>query len=568
MELQTMSHHIARTSSQKSSQNISDLLKRICLQAMDLLTCIYLFVIIVALPLYNKGSYAQIGTDKRNFLNGYLQLHAYILMGLLVLWLICILISSLSHSKSAKALPPLKNRLTAFFRQTTLTDKMVACYFLAVLISTLCTDYPDMIPLGASGWTMGTMMQLSLAAGYFLISRAWTRRLWIVLLMLPVSFVLFALGFCNRFGLWPIAMEYSENPQFLSLAGNINWYCGYLVTILFGGVYLLWSDYFPKRWQRFLLHLYLLTGFASLVTNGSSSGILTLIVILLVLMLMSVSDGIRMERFFEIALLFSLSCLFTLGIRLLYPDAITYQETTNNLFTNTLLPVMLTFLALVGWLLLHWLTVTGRYPVRFFRFAGKLIALLSIAAVAVYVILLICNTHKPGSIGMLSSHPMFTFSREWGSRRGATWMAGWMAFTEQPLLRKLIGVGPDCMPGYLYRDSSAPLLSLLEAVWPGTTLSNAHNEWLTVLVNLGGLGLFCYAGLILSAVTAFLKTGIRNTLPHASLIGACGLAILAYTVHNIVSFQQVLNQPAMFVILGIGAAYSRTLSKGSGTNKV
>ena len=37
-----------------------------------------------------------------------------------------------------------------------------------------------------------------------------------------------------------------------------------------------------------------------------------------------------------------------------------------------------------------------------------------------------------------------------------------------------------------------------------------------------------------------------------------GLAILAYSIHNLVSFQQVLNEPAMFVILGIGAAYTRT----------
>ena len=44
--------------------------------------------------------------------------------------------------------------------------------------------------------------------------------------------------------------------------------------------------------------------------------------------------------------------------------------------------------------------------------------------------------------------------------------------------------------------------------------------------------------------------------PFHSLVGACGLSVLAYSIHNIVSFQQVLNEPAMFVILAIGASYS------------
>lgn len=49
----------------------------------------------------------------------------------------------------------------------------------------------------------------------------------------------FSLGYVNKFGLLPVDPEY-VTPSFISTIGNINWYCGYLVTILFGGVYLLW----------------------------------------------------------------------------------------------------------------------------------------------------------------------------------------------------------------------------------------------------------------------------------------------------------------------------------------
>ena len=35
------------------------------------------------------------------------------------------------------------------------------------------------------------------------------------------------------------------------------------------------------------------------------------------------------------------------------------------------------------------------------------------------------------------------------------------------------------------------------------------------------------------------------------LTGACKLAVVAYAVHNLFSFQQVLNTPLMFILLGM-----------------
>lgn len=545
-------------STQKSQQkSLFTLPDKLLSHALELLTGIYMLVVIVALPLYNKRSYAQIGTDKRTFFNDYLLLHSKALILLLLLYLSIVLIRFLWKQRKDLSFAFLKKTACTIWKQLTLTDKFMIAYAISVFLAAVFTEYKDLALLGSLGWTMGTLMQFSLVSGYFLISRTRGNRMWIIMLLLPVSLLLFLLGYCNRFGLWPIAFEYSENPQFLSLAGNINWYCGYLVTVLFGAVYLHWADCLNKTWQNYLLRLYLFIGFATLVTNGSSSGILSLGGAFLVLFLLSVSDSRKMKRFFDTLFLFSLSCLFTWGIRHIFPDAITYQESTNNLFTYTILPFFLMLFSLSGWFLVQKASAADRYPLRAFRFLGTFTLLLCILLPVLYLLLLIRNTTIPGSIGALSAHPLFTFSVEWGSRRGATWMAGWMAYAEQPFLRKLIGVGPDCMAAYLYRDSSSDLLALLQTVWPSTTLSNAHNEWLTILVNLGILGFISFVGLILSAIISFLKTGIRSTSPYAPLIGACGLSVLAYTLNNFVSFQQVLNEPVMFVILGIGAAYCR-----------
>lgn len=514
---------------------------------LDILTCIFMLVVIVGIPLYNKVSYAQIGSDKRQFFTAFLQKFDVVLLVFLGIHFI------LHIACNAK-----KFRFHLdFIKNISVTDLFVTGYFLSVLISYLASDYGETAALGTPNWTMGTLMQLSLAGAYFLISRFWKKRLWIAWLMLPVSGILFALGYLNRFGIWPIPMEANTNPQFLSLAGNINWYCGYMVTMLFGAVYLAWSDSFTVTSQKYLLKLYLFIGFGALVTNGSSSGILTLLGILFILLLLSVSHGKKLERYCEILLILGLSCLFTYGIRLLFPDAITYQETTNNLFTYTPLPIVLTLLAAAAYLWIHRFCKKGTYPAKLFRRLGFAAAGLCGAAVLLFIVLLITNTLNPGSIGPLSDYSFFTFSNEWGSRRGATWKAGVLAWLEQPFFRKLIGVGPDCMGEYLYQDASATLMSMLYVLWPDSHLSNAHCEWLTILVNLGLLGLISFAGIIISSVSTFLKKGADPEHPYHALIGACGLAVLAYSIHNIVSFQQILNEPAMFVILGIGAAYSR-----------
>ena len=83
-------------------------------------------------------------------------------------------------------------------------------------------------------------------------------------------------------------------------------------------------------------------------------------------------------------------------------------------------------------------------------------------------------------------------------------------------------------------------------------LTNAHNEWLTVLVNTGVAGAAAYVGMIVSAIVRYIRQRDRNYITAAA-----GFCLLAYTVNNMFSFQQAMNVSTMFVIFGIGEAYQR-----------
>ena len=141
-----------------------------------------------------------------------------------------------------------------------------------------------------------------------------------------------------------------------------------------------------------------------------------------------------------------------------------------------------------------------------------------------------------------------------------------MCFSEQDIVHKLTGVGPDAMSAYIYQDGSEGLLQMLNQVFgPNLRLTNTHNEWLTVLVDTGILGLIGFGGAMVTAMAAFFrKSGESGKAASGggsggfcSVCCACGFSLLAYTVNNMFSFQQTVSLTTMIAILGMGMAFLR-----------
>lgn len=516
-----------------------------CLRSLtDIVICIYMILVIAVMPFYNQEGYDHIGTDKYTFFKTISMDIAWVMIPLVILCILCRFFL-LFKSKSVINWKHFQSLIKTF----SVTDCGVFIFGVAVLISYLCSSYQQEAFRGTRGWYMGMVSQLTFVTIYFLISRLWKRRKWLPFFFLPVSGIVFLLGYLNRFGIFPIEMASSSNPSYISTIGNINWYCGYLVTVLFGGVSLLWNTEHMKRWQKILLFCYVGLGFATLTTQGSSSGILTLIVLVFVMFLLSVSDQRRMQMYFKILLTLAAACLITCVIRVAFPGRITYLERTTDLFTLSPLPVVI---AAVSAGFLFWLAKSREYPLKAFRvlmWSG--IAVVGLCLLT-FIVLLVCNTCWPGSIGPLSELAFLRFTPEWGSNRGATWRAGLLCFWEQGMLKKLVGVGPDCMAAYIYNEGGDKLLSLVRESFGNSRLTNAHNEWLTMLVNLGLLGMLSYVSVIVSAVVRFLKHRKQSMIA-----GAAGLCVLAYSVNNIFSFQQSMSAVTLFVIMGIGEAYMK-----------
>lgn len=518
---------------------------------LSVIISIYMVMILVVMPFYHQEGFVHIGTDKSTFLRACGKNTAMFLLPVFVAYVLVTLIVKIWQKNLRQTVRGIRLSVTECF--------MIA-YIISVLLSHRFSDYRDVTWRGQDGWYMGTLTQLVLVASFFFIGRFWRRNKKLFLIILPVSAVVFALGFLNRFGIFPIDMKV-DNVMFISTIGNINWYCGYMTSVFFGGFALLWQSGGWKLWQKGLLGMYVAVGFASLVTQGSSSGLLTLLVVLLVTFCFSVPDGKRMCMFWTEMVILSVVCLLVRLVRLSGLGTITYIEATTELLTDSSLPIIMTAVSVVVLCWISYMESRGHYPKNVFRSLAGAFCASAVVFFLAYVAALVINTATDGEITNMTGISVggfLTFSPTWGSNRGATWTAGVLCFQEQDLLHKILGVGPDGMPSYLYTDGSERLVSLVRETFGTNRLTNAHNEWLTILVNMGVLGFVSYVGMMVTAIYRFLRQREKNWI-----VAACGFCLLAYTVNNMFSFQQAMNVSTIFILLGIGENYLRKSRKES-----
>lgn len=516
---------------------------------LDVVVCVYILLILVALPFYYQEGYSHIGTDKSVFFFKAGIRIGKIAVPLLAVHLILLAVASWRNKGNAARL------LACIKENASVIDLFAAAYGVFLLLSYAFSRYKGDALWGAPGWYMGLYRQLMLIASYFYISKCWKPKKWIFYTILPTSAAVFLLEYLNRFDIFPLDMG-AHGPSFISTIGNINWYCGYQVSVFFAGMILLWQGISYKMWQRLLLMAYVMLGFASLLTQGSSSGMAALAAVFLVMFCLSVSDCDKMCRFWQEMLLFGGVCLLTHGISRLFHKKLNYMEPYIDILTSKEVAL---FMIVVPFAMLALATVNRKRKSHLedlWRTLERLCIMLAIMLTVGYTAALVVNTLRPDSLGVLSQSPAFTFSDSWGSNRGATWKAGALCFWEQDLLHKLVGVGPDAMEVYLYDGGSLRLLELVTGTFGMSKLTNAHNEWLTVLVNTGLLGFVSYVGLITSAIVRL--TGRKD----GNLIScACGFCLLGYTVNNMFSFQQSVNTAVIFVVLGMGEAFYKNNSE-------
>lgn len=540
---------------QKKKPDLLEDLQQLMELMLNMTVTLYLGIMIVFLPFYFTDGYEAIGSNKYTFFyRGTCSVGIFFL----IFWVI-FLIVRVCRWKRDNIFKDFKSVGKKLLQGLSVTDRFVLSYGVVTVLSYLFSEYKAVSDMGnafvgVNHWYMGLRTQLLLVAVYFGVSRFWGKNKWLPGLWIPVTLVIFLQGYLNRMGVRLLEMK-NTTPEYLATIGNMNWYCGYIVIIFFGGLYYIWTMTEKKARINVVFAVWVTMGFATLVTQGSSSGIVVLGVLLIVLYMLSVKKEEQLMLYFTFLLSLGFVCTITCFIRTFLPKRFTYEDGITDLLTNSLLSFVILAGASLISLLLVFLQKKGRYSEKVFTRIGYVVCGISITGVVLFVLLGVINTVTPGGIGAWSEVPALNFNTEWGSYRGATWSAGFRCFAEQDVWGKLFGVGPDSMAFYLKNHAKPELLAMIQECFSYKVLTNAHCEWLTVLVNNGLSGMICYAGLFISAIARYLKAGAKKPLA-----GACGFGILAYTINNLFSFQQIMSAITVFMVLGMGEAFVREKS--------
>lgn len=517
--------------------------------AGNFFTFLYVFVMTVVFPFYLTNGYRNAGTDKS-------MMFRYWGLGLILSVLLCAVISLICIGAGNLGQKP---DFKACISNISISDKLVLMYGLAVIVSFLCSNNKQEAFWGAKGWYIGFATQMIYVVSYFCISRFLRMHNAIIVLTLISTAFTFALGTLNRFSVYPVIIE-GANPGFIATLGNINWFCGY------------WSVFFPmavglfymsivnkdKVRNRVISGIYLAICAATGAVQGSDSAILVFVAVTLVLFWISAGDVIHRSAFYMTVMIMCGACQLLHIIRVIFPNAMNYDSATAELMTGGNFTLVLFVAAFILWVLTD--NVCKRHfsldSISSYMQCERIAVLIvGIAALIIYVILLIRNTINPGSIGPLSGNPIFTFNEKWGSSRGITWTAGIKVFGDMNLFEKLVGLGPDSFAYGVYREGSSAADAVI-AAFGNSRLTNAHNEWITVLVNTGIWGFITYIGFFVSKAVRYIRRGVM--LP---VVFACGLSLVGYMSNNMFSFQQVLNGPFVFIMMGIAEAVIRDKSK-------
>ena len=107
-------------------------------------------------------------------------------------------------------------------------------------------------------------------------------------------------------------------------------------------------------------------------------------------------------------------------------------------------------------------------------------------------------------------------------------------------------MGPDSFYYALYQWGSDAMDWINRGLLDNNIYSNAHNEWLTLLVQQGILGVIAYGGIFLTAFRNLRISATRDPRALAVFFGLTG-----YLICSLFTFQHVLSTPFVFALLGM-----------------
>lgn len=418
-------------------------------------------------------------------------------------------------------------------------DIAVLIYFGIVVLSFILSPYKQYLIFGAKYWYMGLVTQILFLISYLFISREYKHNDWILYVLYGASGMVFLIGVLHRFLIDPFdiynSMFFKQKQMFLSTIGQSSWYSSYMCTVMPLGMY----DYFitPKGKKQKMLLVYLVVAFSTLVTQNSDSAYISLIGMMLILLYLGVKSHESMIKFWEIMVIMFAS-FKAMGV---WQQIRGFDAIITDAISRWMSQSIATWIALVVCTAIY-IYSRKKKPNKTYIYLFYIVLSLIILGILFLISLIILNTL--GAIPTLNSSYLI-WNDYWGNFRGISWRIAVESYAmiHSPI-HYLIGMGPDSFE--VHTCTLPAIAEELDAFWGETRLTNAHNDYLTTLVNYGAVGLISYIWMFVCGTREFIRDNSRKIIP------GFGMCVIAYALHNFFCYQEICNAPFVFIFLGIG----------------
>ena len=429
-------------------------------------------------------------------------------------------------------------------------DAAILIYWLAALISTFQSEYFYESFWGNEGRYTGLFLMTLYVASYFLISRCWKVRGWLLDVFLISGMIMCFIGITDYFQLDILQFRTHIKPEqstmFTSTVGNINTYTAY-VALIMGFAAAMFAT--AKSIGRIIwYYICLVVTFFAIVMGCSDNAYLALGALFAFLPFVLFRTWSGVFRYLVMAASFFTVTQCIDIINQIYADVV--------IGLDSLFRVIVGFGGLPVVVLVLWGLTAAVYAAGKKRgAAGAQLGIRPVLAWGIFIavcVLGVCaalldanvagHGARYGSLGYY-----LVFNDNWGTNRGYIWRKSLEMYQNFPVMHKLFGYGPDTFGILTTNEIRYEMIQATSQVF-----DNAHNEYLHLLLTIGPIGLTAYVVFIAATIVKFCK----NITKHPCVIGCC-VAVLCYSAQAAVNLNLPIATPIMWLMVSAGMAVCR-----------
>ena len=191
------------------------------------------------------------------------------------------------------------------------------------------------------------------------------------------------------------------------------------------------------------------------------------------------------------------------------------------------------------------------------KFLKRLIWFVFLCVVFVFACLFIYYSFINTEATLKGSMKLLRFSDKWGTHRGGVWVRTMKLYAESDLRVKLFGFGPDLLKKPLADSYGKEIIA-----YCNLSFDNAHNEIIQYLLTLGALGLSAYVLFVIGGMHTLYKK-----MKHCPYAAAAFAAAATYLIHSIVTVNQPITTPLLFLLLSAAAPNAKGAGKQAAEGK-